>query len=153
MLIHRVQSFAAASIFVLSLGGVPALAQQSSPEETTPVLDIGKMAVITKDGQLRLSVDVACGSRWSVVESYVYVVQNAQQSANASIPVVCGPSDHPAHYDVLIPAIPGGYQAGDAQASAYVLLMESGSSQTTALNDTSNIVIRTTASRAAPTER
>lgn len=123
------------------------------PEETTPVLDIGKMAVITKDGQIRLPVEVACGSRWNVVESFVYVVQNAQQSANASIPVVCGPSDRPARYDVLIPAIPGGYQVGNAQASAYVLLMENGSSQTTSLNDTATIVIRTNESRPMPSDR
>ncbi len=142
MRIPMLLAFAAAAFITISSWNLPALAGlQESPYESTPVLDIGKAAVIMKDGSLRVPVEVTCGMHWEATDAYIYVEQNGYKSEHGTIPITCG-SNRATRYDVIVPAIPGGFQVGQAQATAVAHLTNADTDQTTTLNDTSTLVVR-----------
>jgi hypothetical protein len=142
--LHRLLALAAA--FGIFVAASPVLADL---EETIPVLRIGKAAALSTDGTLAVPVHVQCGHRWEVVEAFVYVVQSGDQSANAVIPVECG-ANRERNYNVTVPAIKTGYDAGEATATAYVLLMDPDDGSTTPLNETATILIRSKTRGVAP---
>jgi hypothetical protein len=147
MQIHRFR----AALSTFALGAVLLVPARSAADnqESVPVIDIGKLAVVMQGGQLRVSIQAGCGGRWEVTRATVYVVQHGDQSAEASIPVECGPSAQ-RRYDVNVPAIKSGFQAGQAEATATLTLMNTDSGQTTTIEDTSNIVVRTPVVQQSP---
>ena len=88
---------------------------------------IAAQAVLVDDGAAVLvAVSVACAGGSDVLEAFVYVTQDGNQSAFTPIPVRCGGRGRT--YTVRVPAPPGTtFHAGAASASGFVLVDKKGS--------------------------
>ncbi len=87
---------------------------------------IAPQATLVDEGAgVLLSVTVSCAGGSDVLEAFVYVTQDGQQSRFTPIPVRCG---GPARtYIVRVPAPEGTvFRAGTASASGYVLVDKHG---------------------------
>jgi hypothetical protein len=72
-----------------------------------------------------VEVTVSCTGGSDVLEAFVYVTQDGQQSPFTPIAVRCGGGDRT--YQVRVPAPPGSiFHAGSASASAFVLVAKKG---------------------------
>jgi hypothetical protein len=86
-----------------------------------PSVDIARQASLTAGGEAAvLSVRVRCAPGSTVLEAFVYVVQNDNQSAFASIPVTC--NGRWVRSTVQVSGSGFQFHAGRARASGYLLL-------------------------------
>ena len=87
---------------------------------------IGPEATLVDDGAAVLvSVTVSCAGGSDVLEAFVYVTQDGQQSPFTPIPVRCGGGERT--YQVRVSAPAGTvFHAGAASASGYVLVDKNG---------------------------
>ena len=91
------------------------------------------------DGGAAVLVDVtvSCAGGSDVLEAFVYVTQDGQQSPFAAIPVRCGGTRT---YTVRVPAPSGAtFHAGTASASGYVLVDKKGTTSSTSPGQTLTI--------------
>lgn len=98
----------------------PAFAQQDLS------VAIGKTATLVDGGQaVELKIKTVCAIEGvEVLEAFVYVTQNGNQSLFAPIPVTCSDSSRPQKSVVRIPALDFLFQEGEANASAYILVFD-----------------------------
>ena len=112
----RARSFVIAAVALLAALVVAA------PVAAAPTAQIAPEADRLKGGKfVSVAVTVTCGSGETVLEAFVYLVQNGMQSPFAPIRgVVCDGTPHV--YAVTV-AAPAGerFRRGEAQASGYVL--------------------------------
>lgn len=90
-----------------------------------------------KDGGAAVVVDVtvSCAGGSDVLEAFVYVTQDGQQSRSVPIPVRCG--GRARTYSVRVPAPEGTmFHAGAASASGYVLADRKGDVTSTSPSQT-----------------
>jgi len=106
-------------VVTASLNG-PALAQNSLS------IDIGTHARLVDGGQaVELKIRTVCAIQGvEVLEAFVYVTQNGNQSQFAPIPVSCSHKHRPQKATVNVPSQDFLFQEGDANASAYVLVFD-----------------------------
>ncbi len=139
---------AAAAVAAAFAFSEPALAVPRT-EMTLPEVNVGKLAFLVENEQVRVTIDVSCSGRWQVAEATVRVAQGGEESDDAVIPAECGPiRGRP--YDVIVPAIASGFQAGPAEATATVVLEDPDTGEKTTLQDVAPIDIRTKRGRRAP---
>jgi hypothetical protein len=110
-----------ASLFVLTLvapvSGAPPGPVQASIAPQATLVDDGAAVLV--------SVTVSCAGGSDVLEAFIYVTQDGQQSAFTPIPIRCG--GRARRYTVRVPAPEGTvFHAGAAQASGYVLVDKQG---------------------------
>jgi hypothetical protein len=106
-----------AALLVVVLTPLPALAQESV------TLKIGKNSALLDGGQA-VSVTVTASCKNDVVlEAFVYVVQDGNQSQFAGIALQCDGARH--RFTVRVNALDFLFHEGEARASGFVLL-ESG---------------------------
>lgn len=88
---------------------------------------IEPQATLVDDGAgVLVGVAVSCAGGSGVLEAFVYVTQDGQQSVFTPIPVRCG--GRARTYTVRVPAPEGtAFHAGTASASGYVLVDKKGS--------------------------
>lgn len=105
-----------------SLSASPASAARPGPVEAS----IAPEATLVDNGAAVLvSVTISCAGGSDVLEAFVYVTQDAQQSPFTPIPVRCG--GHARTYTVRVPAPEGTlFHVGTASASGYVLVDKKG---------------------------
>jgi hypothetical protein len=106
------------TLAVTTVFASPAFAQQSLS------VDIGKTATLVNGGEaVELKVKTVCAIEGvQLLEAFVYVTQNGNQSQFAPIPVSCGDIPRPQKATVRISALDFLFQEGDANASAFVLV-------------------------------
>jgi hypothetical protein len=101
-------------------------------------------ATLVAEGQaVEVTVKVACDlSSGEVLEAFVYVVQDGNQSNFAAIPVVCDGRQHESLIRVAM--FPDGlaFHRGTAIASAFVLLLDPVTGGTVSGDDTRTVKIR-----------
>jgi hypothetical protein len=90
----------------------------------TVVVELGTEAALLDDGRaIELQVAVSCPKRHDVLEAFVYVGQDGNQSQFAGIPVRC--KGKLRQYVVRVLAFPDApFHPGQANASAYVLVYD-----------------------------
>jgi hypothetical protein len=101
---------------------VLALVAPASAAPPGPVqASIAPEATLVENGAaVIVSVTVSCAGGSDVLEAFVYITQNGQQSPFAGIPVRCGGKVRT--YSVRVPAPEGTlFHAGAASASGFVL--------------------------------
>lgn len=105
--------------FAIALNGIAFAQQQLS-------VDIGKTATLVDGGQaVELRIRTVCAIEGvEVLEAFVYVTQNANQSQFAPIPVSCSDKHRPQKATVVVPALDFLFQEGDANVSAYILVVD-----------------------------
>lgn len=114
MRLFRFLALVAALVAVVSTP-LPALAQESV------TFKIGKNSVLLDGGQaVRVTVTASCSAGGAVLESFVYVVQDGNQSQFAGIPLQCDGARH--RFTVRVNALDFLFHEGPAQASGFVLL-------------------------------
>ena len=107
------------------------------------VVKIKRHATLREGGQVvNVKVKVACDpARGEVLEAFVYVTQDGNESDFAGIPVVC--DNKLRTYKVRVAAFPESpLRRGKARASAYVLQVDPVTEETTSGQDTRIILIR-----------
>ena len=89
-------------------------------------VDIGKNAKLVDGGQaVELKVKTVCVIEGAeVLEAFVYVTQNGNESQFAPIAVSCSGVPRPQKSTVRVPALDFVFQEGDANSSAYVLVID-----------------------------
>ena len=103
-----------AALLVVVLTPLPALAQESV------TLKIGKNSALLDGGQA-VSVTVTASCKNDVVlEAFVYVVQDGNQSQFAGIALQCDGARH--RFTVRVNALDFLFHEGEARASGFVLL-------------------------------
>lgn len=110
-------------VLVLSLVAAfngPASAQQQLSVTT------GKTAALVDGGQaVELRIRTVCAiAGVEVMEAFVYVTQNGNQSQFAPIPVSCSDKHRPQKATVIVPALDFLFQEGEANVSAYILVVD-----------------------------
>lgn len=107
-------------------------------------VNIGESAKLVAGGQaVELKVKVRCATDGlEVLESFVYVVQDGNQSAFRFFTPVC--SDNPAMqvFRVRVSALDFQFQNGEATATAFILLINPGTQETTQIEDRATIQIK-----------
>jgi hypothetical protein len=126
------------SLAVSAILASPALGQQSLS------VDIGKTAKIIDGGQaVELKVKTVCAIEgFELLEAFVYVTQNGNTSQFASIPVSCSDIPRPQKATVRVLALDFLFQEGEANASAFILLIDPVSGDTLSTSPTQVIRIR-----------
>jgi hypothetical protein len=108
-----------AALVALLATGTTAAAK--APVPATFGAEIAKRAFLEDGGQqVALTVNVICPAGSDVLEAFVYVSQDGNESSFAGIPVTCDSSAHT--YVVHAAAYDTPFHEGRAQASGYVLL-------------------------------
>ena len=89
-------------------------------------IDISRTATLVDGGQaVEVNIKTVCAIEGvEVFEAFVYVTQNGNQSQFAPISVSCSGSSKPQKSIARVPALDFLFQKGDANASAYVLLVD-----------------------------
>jgi hypothetical protein len=96
------------------------LAPQATAQETL-VVEVAKKAALVDGGQaVELQVTVVCPAGAEVLEAFVYVTQNGNQSPFAFFQPVCDGASHT--FTVQVQAVDFLFQRGKAQVSGYLLL-------------------------------
>jgi hypothetical protein len=123
-----------ALVLGLLIGGASAL--------ESVIVEIGKKATLIGDGQaVEVEVEVTCARGREVLEAFVYVVQDSNQSQFAGIPVKC--NNKPRESIITVSAFPeSSFHQGEAVATAYILLIDPATGTTEADGDTRTIDIR-----------
>jgi hypothetical protein len=101
-------------------------------------------ATLLEAGQaVEVTVKVACdAASGTVLEAFMYVVQDGNQSSFAALPVVCDGKQRLSRVRVaMFPDSPP-FQRGPALASAYILLLDPATGATVSGGDTGAIKIR-----------
>src|SRR5687767_9510850 len=76
--------------------------------------------IIAGGQAVRLKVTASCPSGEDVLEAFVYVTQDGNQSRFAPVPVVCDGDSH--RYNVRVEAQDFVFHPGPARASGYLLV-------------------------------
>ena len=107
---------------VLATSAAPAVGARPGPVQAS----IAPQAMLVEGGDAVLvGVTVRCAGGSDVLEAFVYVSQDGQQSAFVPIPVRCG--GRARTYVVRVPAPEGfAFHAGTASASGFVLVDKKG---------------------------
>jgi hypothetical protein len=107
-------------------------------------VDIGKTATLVEGGQaVELKVKTVCAIEgFEVLEAFVYVTQNGNTSEFAPIPVSCSGIPRPQKATVRVPALDFLFQEGEANTSAFILLIDPISEETVSTSPTRAIRIR-----------
>jgi hypothetical protein len=107
----------AASALVAPASAAPPGPVQASIAPQATLVDSGAAVIV--------SVTVSCAGGSDVLEAFIYVTQDGQQSPFVGIPVRCGGKERT--YAVRVPAPEGTvFHAGTATASGYVLVDKKG---------------------------
>jgi hypothetical protein len=116
----------------------PALAKQSLS------VDIGKTATLVDGGRaVELKIKTVCAMQgFEVLEAFVYVTQNGNTSQFAPIPVSCSDIPRPQKSTVTVLALDFLFQEGEANASAFILLIDPTRGDTFSTSPTQVIQIR-----------
>jgi hypothetical protein len=118
----------------------------ASPAYAKPSLavDIGKIAALVEGGQaVELKIKTVCAIEgFEVLEAFVYVTQNGNTSQFAPIPVSCSDTPRPQKATVRVPALDFLFQEGEANASAFILLIDPISGDSISTSPTQVIQIR-----------
>jgi hypothetical protein len=129
-------------IGALALGALPAgatLAQDSIS------VDIRRTAQLADDGQsvtVRVKLDVDCDpSTTSVLEAFIYVTQAGNETDFAPLPVACGAPPRTHHISIPVPEEVS-FAPGDANVSAFVLLINELTGDTLSVSPFASVVIR-----------
>ena len=94
--------------------------------------------LIDEGAAVLVSVTVSCAGGSDVLEAFVYVTQDSQQSPFTSVPIRCGGGART--YSVRVPAAEGTvFHAGTASASAYVLVDKKGNATSASPSQTLTI--------------
>ena len=88
--------------------------------ESTLAVEIEKKAVLVSPTEVMVTGTVTCPAGATVVEAFLYVVQDGNQSQFAALPVVCDGSPH--EFGVTVTTIDFVFSKGKAQVSSFVLL-------------------------------
>jgi hypothetical protein len=120
-----------ASVSVLGLAA-PASAAPPGPVQAS----IDPQATLVENGAaVVVNVTVSCAGGSDVLEAFVYVTQDGQQSPFAGIPVRCGGKART--YAVRVPAPEGTlFHTGTASASGFVLVDKKGNVTSTSPSQT-----------------
>ena len=112
-------------LLVLTLAATAVFASPAYAKESLSV-DIGKNATLVEGGQaVELKVKTVCAIEgFIVLEAFVYVTQNGNQSQFAGLPVSCSDSHRPLKSTIRVPALDFLFQEGEANASAFILLID-----------------------------
>lgn len=89
-------------------------------------IHIGKTATLVDGGQaVELKIKTICAIEGvEVLEAFVYVTQDGNQSQFAPIPVSCGDDAKSQKSIVRVPALDFLFHEGDANVSAYLLVYD-----------------------------
>ena len=105
-------------------------------------VELGRRATLLEGGQAIVTeVEVACSPGREILEAFVYVTQDGHQSQFAGIPVRC--TGQPRSYLVTVRAFADQpFHAGEAYASAYVLVYDRATGMTQSGQASRTIEIR-----------
>lgn len=107
---------------ILAVPAAPAAAARPGPVQAAIA---SEASLIEGGAAISIEVSVKCAGGSNVLEAFVYVTQDEQQSQFVSIPVRCGGQART--YVVRVPAPEGTlFHAGSATASGYVLVEKKG---------------------------
>jgi len=110
-------AFLAVLLLAPSVSGAPSGPVQASIAPQATLVDDGRAVLV--------SVTVSCAGGSDVLEAFVYVTQDGQQSPFTPISIRCGGQSRT--YTVRVPAPEGTtFHAGTASASGYVLVDKKG---------------------------
>ena len=126
------------TLVLTALLAAPAFAKQSLS------VDIAKTARLVDGGQaVELKVKTVCAIEgFEVLEAFAYVTQSDNQSKFAAIPVSCSDIPRPQKATVSVPALDFLFQEGEANASAFILVIDPISGDTLSTSPTQVIQIR-----------
>ena len=129
-------------LVALTVVMVLALTAGATDARASVAVGIGKVAtLVAGGGAVDVEVEVACSPSHQVLEAFVYVVQDGQQSQFAGIPVRC--TGQPRTYIARVQAYPDQlFHTGDAYASAYVLTQDRATGKTESGGAAGTISIR-----------
>lgn len=127
-------------VFMLTValyGPVSAQQQQLS-------ITFAKTATLVDGGQaVELRVRTVCAIAGAeVLEAFVYVTQNGNQSQFAPIPVTCSDKHRPQKATVIVPSLDFLFQEGDANISTYILVVDPATGDTYSVSTGGVIRIR-----------
>ena len=127
------------AIVVVGLAGLASPASARA-RDGLPVAISPRAHVVDAHQAVVVKVKVLCAAGYLVLEAFVYVVQDGNQSNDGAIPVSCDGEPH--KYAVRVVASEGQtFHRGTAQASAYVLVQDPNTGQTRDGQDTADILI------------
>jgi hypothetical protein len=117
-------------------GRATALADQSLR------LDIFKHAVLQDGGAaVEVALKTHCPVGNEVLEAFMYVVHNGNQSLFAGVPIACDGKLH--HHRVRVAAFPDNlFAEGEAQASGFVLILDPATGETQSLSPVSTLKVK-----------
>ena len=93
--------------------------------------------LVRNDVQLRLTIE--CDAGHNVLEAFVYVTQDGEQTQVAPIPLRCGSGR--TTYIVRVPAGSATLEPGSASASGYILVEDAGTGQVHSLSPSQSLVL------------
>ena len=127
-----------AALAALALGG--AAAPVASAQEV--VVDLGSHATLVGAGEAAtIDVTVSCPKKHDVLEAFVYITQDGFTSQFAGIGIrKC--KSKPREYTVTVRALDQPFHAGEAFASAYVLVTTPSGNDTISGGDSQAITIQ-----------
>jgi hypothetical protein len=126
-------------LFVGLLGASAAVVQATGNVPIT--VEVARVATRLNNGTaVEVDVTVTCAPWKTPLEAFVYVTQNGNETEFAPIPVVC--RGFPRTYIVRVPTGEAQIRRGNAQASAYVLLLLADGANTESGDDTRPLKIR-----------
>lgn len=130
-------------LLTLTLLVSAALASPAFGQESLSV-DIGKTARLVDGGQaIELKIKTVCAlGSFEVLEAFVYVTQNGNTSQFAGMPVSCADHPRPQKSTVTLSALDFLFQEGEANASAFILLIDPINGNTISTSPTQVIRIR-----------
>lgn len=98
------------------------LTPHAAVAQESVTLKVGKNATLTNGGQaVSVTVTAQCPAGDTVLEAFVYVVQDGNQSQFGGIPLQCDGGWH--RFVVTVTALDFLFRPGEATASGFVLLV------------------------------
>jgi hypothetical protein len=120
------------TIALVIVAAVPAGLEAAAPVQADEALvKLAKRAKLAVDGKsAQLKVRVQCPSGWETLEGFVYISQNGSTSNNGALNPVCDNQIHT--YFVWVTNMPDNplFVEGQANASAYLLLIHPDTQET-----------------------
>ncbi len=136
-----------ARLFIAVLAATYALGMLAGPPriavaQESLTAEIANQAKLQNNGQaVRLTISVYCPAGYEVLEAFVYITQDGNQSQYGRIPVRCDGKQH--GYTVRVIAYDGRpFQYGSASASGYILVYNPTTGTTQSTSPTQDITIR-----------
>lgn len=107
-------------------------------------VDIKKEARLVEGGQsVELKGKVRCAvENFEVLEAFVYIVQDGNNSEFAPIPVSCTGRPNAEVFYVIVSGLDFVFHPGEATASVFILLVDPLTEETLSLSEVENIRIR-----------